>query len=55
MDELYMCDIIIKYNIDILLLKEIILTRNICSACVIYKKKKILQSRDPIYFKNKYW
>jgi len=54
-DELYECDIIIEYQIDILLLKEIILTINICSACVIYKKKKILQSRDPIYFRNKCW
>jgi hypothetical protein len=54
-DELYECDIIIKYNIDILLLKEIILNRNISSACIIYKKKKILQSRDPIYFRNKGW
>ena len=54
-DELYECDIIIKYNIDILLLKEILLTRNIGSACVIYKKKKILQSRDLRYFKNGGW
>jgi len=54
-DELYECDIIIKYNINILLLKEIFLTRNISSACVIYNKKKILQSRDPIYFRNKCW
>jgi hypothetical protein len=54
-NELYDCDIIIKYNIDILLLKEIFLTRNHDSACVIYKNRKILQSRDPIYFRRGGW
>jgi hypothetical protein len=54
-DELYECDIIIKYNIDILLLKEILLSRKLCSACGIYNKKKILQSRDPLYFRHKCW